>query len=37
MYLIEYVYNSWNCYELCLLVYEIIIDIKLELLKVNAV
>lgn len=37
MYLIEYVYNSWKCYELCLLVYEIIIDIKLELLKVNAV
>ena len=36
-YLIEYVYNSWKCYELCLLIYEIIIDIKLELLKVNAV
>lgn len=28
--LIEYVYNSWECYDLCLLMYEIIIDIKLQ-------
>lgn len=33
--LIEYVYNSWECYDLCLLIYEIIIDIKLQKLKVD--
>lgn len=32
-YLIEYVYNIWKCYENCLLIYEIILDTKFNILK----
>jgi len=34
-YLIEYVYNVWRCYEPCLLLYEIILDIKINILKLE--
>lgn len=34
-YLIEYVYNIWKCYEPCLLLYEIILDTKLNILKLE--
>lgn len=35
IYLIEYVYNVWKCYELCFLMYQVIINIKLDTLKLN--
>lgn len=34
-YLIEYVYNIWKCYEPCLLLYEIILGTKLDILKLE--
>lgn len=34
-YLIEYVYNIWKCYESCLLIYEIILDAKYNMLKLQ--
>lgn len=34
-YLLEYVYNLWQCYEHCLLLYEIILDTKFNLLKLQ--
>ncbi len=34
-YLIEYVYNIWECYEPCLLLYEIILGTKLDILKLE--
>lgn len=32
-YLMEYVFNIWNCYKLCLLMYDLILNIKLDILK----
>ena len=34
-YLIEYVYNIWRFYEPCLLLYEIILDSKFNILKLE--
>lgn len=35
MYLIEYVFNIWDCYVNCFLLYELILDIKLDMLQMN--
>lgn len=29
----EYVFNIWKCYELCLLMYDLVLNIKLDILK----
>lgn len=33
IYLMEYVFNIWKCYELCLLMYDLVLSIKLDILK----
>ena len=32
-YLIKYVYNIWECYELCVMIYKIITEIKMDILN----
>lgn len=36
MYLMEYVFNIWKCYELCLLMYDLVLNIKLDILRKNS-
>ena len=36
VYLVEYACSIWQCYESCLLIYEIILDIKLKLLGTDS-
>ena len=33
IYLMEYVYNIWKCYEKCLLMYRLILEIKMDILQ----
>ena len=33
--LMEYVFNIWNCYKCCLLLYEIILNIKLDIIEIK--